>query len=158
MGWYHWVNQDIIPRLVDRFKIVTHPTVQDPMLVGKTIQPVSDADELLKTPDLKTGAITSAVGNVDLVEVPLGKRWTIIAVDMSRVGGDRTVTKLRIAKSAGGSSVTLATQTAASSLESLPLSQKVVADEGWFLAAFFTGGSADGNWNYKILVLEEDAF
>lgn len=43
----YWSNKEIIQRLIDRFYVVTHPTVPNPMRISDIIQPITNVDILL---------------------------------------------------------------------------------------------------------------
>lgn len=74
-----WVAVPIIKRLVRRFLLSDFQLLKDSLLLIRTIQPVTQVDDLLAEVKLAQGTFNLETGHGD-VEVPSGKRWRILGV------------------------------------------------------------------------------
>jgi hypothetical protein len=158
--WYSWVNTSIIERIVTRFTLQDTPIeLLKDWILNKTIQPITNIDELLLTTEIDASVYTDGgVGNKAFVTVPAGERWTVRACHIIRATGDRTISALYLNDGTNAAKIktfAAATSEHISDLYTPPLKLA----EGWSLV--FTvdvGGGNDGTWNCRIYCDKELAY
>jgi len=145
-------------RLYTRYRLEPFPASVSPD-VSKTIQPITDADALLKVPSVQsqTTPTLSTGSALTFVTVPVGRRWTLYALTIGQVSGDRDITSLRVVDPVTGENVIYNDHAGATSLIQL-FTPAIVLDEGWILAEDITGGTTDGIWTSRVFVQDEAAF
>ncbi len=79
---YEWVNTEVMQRLRTRYLLQAYPVDPDALAILRTIQPVTNLDELLKDSKQERSAPVSITANglFTFFTVPQGKRWTIRAI------------------------------------------------------------------------------
>jgi len=149
------INQEIIPRLQDRFDLVAHPTVQNPLLFYPAVMPITNFDELLREAKYVevTGIDLSAAANtyVPFHTVPDGKRWIILLYTTSQTvanssPGIKEPNQSRFWIGAGGTTALYEWVT------------NLVLEEGWSIGRSTTGNGGDASENMGIYYIEEDSY
>lgn len=138
--WF-WGREELFNRLMDRFLLELTPRDPTAYLVHRSIQPVTQADELLKQVEIKhtqvpTGG-TSAF--LSLATVPGGERWKLKVMQVATNSG--TVEQPRVHD--GTNPCLLGKPTGASTIVILP---DVTIKEGWTLGVYLNyvaGGLVD---------------
>lgn len=84
-----FINVDILNRLSNRFKMVTHTLVQSPFALIRAVQPITNLDELMKAirTDVTAAHDPTAVGLDTIYMVPKGKRGRLVCARCYRSGG-----------------------------------------------------------------------
>jgi len=145
-------------RLYNRFQLEPEPAVGSNAFVSPVIQPITDADRLLKTPVIAAETVSvTAIGSVVFHTVPLGDRWTLLAQRAARASGTMTFTFFEVGDP---SAVVMQLNQFASQAESqlYEYKQGVNLDEGWTIRVFFDAHSVVGDVTSTILYEREDAF
>jgi len=144
---------DLWRRLYNRFLIEPFPAESAGPAVSTTVQPVTDADALLRVPTIQnaTGDLEVAGGaHVAYFTVPAGKRWNLIWALRGATTGSSQVT-IAIAP-AEMTLFGVGTVVAAQSIVGVRL------DEGDSVGMAATNNAADGAITLQVLYEEEDAF
>jgi len=145
-------------RLYNRFLLEPSPAVGSNAYVSPIIQPITDADRLLK--QLSIGEETlaiAAIGVAVFFTVPGGERWSVTYQRAARASGTMTHNSFVIVSPAGVEmEIDEYTQTAATHLHEYL--QPLVLDEGWGLGVFIDTHSVAGNVECQILYEQESAF
>jgi len=147
---------DLWRRLYDRFLIEPFPASEEGEgpAIGTTILPVTDADALLRDPDLQTSTQAQTTSAIVYYTVPAGERWYLVGYHAFRVGGDRDVNA--VAVSNGVMAMNIDAFTAVSErVHHFP--EKLRLETGWTIRLDGNGGTTDGNWTMEIWV-EVEAF
>lgn len=143
-------------RLYTRYSLEPFPASIGPD-VSKTIQPVTQADLLLMTPEVRFNEFES-VGSSDViaVTVPDGERWRLHTVQIIRLGGDKDVssvsifdgiTAMRVVKLVNETDVVEQFQ------------NSFVMEPGWQVRVRYTAaGTIEGTWRFNGYVEVEDLF
>jgi len=142
-------------RLYTRYSLEPFPASVSPD-VSKTIQPITDADELLRVPAVDittTGSLTT--GEQVARTVPEPQRWKLYSWDVNRASGDRLVEGISLGD--GSQSVRIDSQTAAGTFITR-LATPLLMDPGWQFILHIAGGTTDGTWLVELLLQIEDAF
>ena len=139
----------VMRRLYDRYKLDPKGVVF--VTMSPTVKPVTQADELLKTPGAAStsGDLTAAPGTyVPYFTVPAGKRWTLKFA--------------RRDPSTGASGIQIGYGTTSYFFDSLGTSAETVPmddlklDEGDTIGMITTGNGADGAIVMRLFYEEED--
>lgn len=139
-------------RLYDRFSLEPGPASVTPD-VSKTIVPVTDVGELLKTPTIQdaTGDLTGTLGSyVAYFTVPEGERWTIKAWIRA---ASTVATRIRLVVGGSGANMTLS-QTGAQADHAVLWT----LDENDSIGMNATADAGDGSIRLSILYDAENAF
>ena len=155
---YSWINVNYLSRLLTRFTLSATQYAKDAFVLIRTVQPVTQVDDLLENLDLVEEVIAGKASDFsDMTPVPTGKRWKVYAMMVERVTGDRTAEKLFIMK--GTMYMQLYSWTAAATYSTGMLSSPLPVDEGWIFRVYFpAGGTADGTFAVRMLRTEADAY
>jgi len=142
-------------RLYTRYALEPFPATVSPD-VSKTIQPITDADELLRIPAVDITTTPSlTLGEQVGRTVPTPQRWKLYAWDVNRASGDRLVEGISLGD--GTVSMRIASQTAAGTFIDR-LGTPLLMDPGWQFILHIAGGTTDGTWLVELLLQIEDAF
>lgn len=155
--------EQIWKRLQTRFKArrKTDTDPEDPAhpILIETVQPITDADELLKEYDVEEFAIArlaaTGAGLQLVAEVPEGKRWHVFGITILRLTGDGTMTTLWIR---GTGDHQIVTQGAAQGVATNMMPQVAVMDEGMNVSFYCDAITGDSTWAGRVYRAEEDAF
>lgn len=149
---------DIWRRLYTRFLLEPAPASTGPD-VGKTILPVTDADELLRVPRIDTTVTgTLTVGLRPVRTVPDGERWRLHAMDIARGSGDRTITRVSLTDVQGPNTMPIDEFTATGSYVSGLLPHVPVIDENFQILITIGGGATDSIWICQFLISVDNSF
>lgn len=156
---YTWASKEVFARLQNRFQLADYAL--DPsnaFWVPHYVQPVTNVDELLRTPDVLVGTTTGLTGTGQKVvyTVAKGKRLTLMAYYMAQSGGDKNLQGIRLLDPAGHG-IIVQTQTAAISIKG-ELTHGYILDEDWQIGTDLSAGVADSQVAYGFYVLVEDSF
>jgi len=147
-------------RLYTRFLIEPLPAQEtESPGVLTSIQPITDADQLLRIPGIKAVTLTApAVGLRTLFTVPAGERWHLFSVHAQRTSEDRDVSQLRLVDTSEGLDMRIAIQAAASEIMYEKAGSPYILDQEDAIQINITGGTTDGNWAGRAWVEVEAAF
>lgn len=147
----------LLGRLYTRFSVSASAPGSGRVGLRPTIQPVTILDDAARLPTIKTETLAAGgTGSRDVLTVPAGKRWHVLAWDVARSGGDRNIDGVGVKD--GTNTVFIEEFTAASTRKSGVLGQKIVMDPGWSLVLSVTGGVTNSGWDVKAVAEEEDAY
>ena len=152
--WF-WGREELFNRLMRRFLIELSPRDPTSYLVHRSIQPITNADALLRSVQVNhtTCDLTPAAGTgVPIYTVPQGKRATLICIRKPITTGSATV-RIRDPV-ANENQVIVLNQTA----ENLLTSQSIPLDDGWIVETLTNNNGADGARTFEYLVEEENAY
>lgn len=152
--WYDFVGKAILERLRERYTLQDHPiNAKEDFILHKTIQPVTQADELFKEPKILEIEMDLSVADGTAVSgytVPTGKQITIrmwqLATPAAAIEPYFTDT---VTKFYPWGSITTATQ---------ERNINLLMKEGWKLGAHANGQAADNDYKMYVYYLEEDAY
>lgn len=144
MAWYSWINEPYLTRLIRRFNLSDDPQNPDSLILLKNVQPITNADNLMRELEIVTGTITSGAGagwstaytipDTDLVE--------LVNYEISRTtGATATTSAIGIADSAG--IMSLQGHTAAADAKAV-FSQLIPVKKGWDIK-FYIATANDGD-------------
>lgn len=144
-------------RLYTRFALEPGPATVSPD-VSKTIIPVTQADLLLVTPEVRLYVFTSVNNTVvTAVTVPDQERWELYAYDLFSAGGSRQADQVRIDEGAAPE-VTFQTFTLGTG-DIWRADQPFLLEAGWRLRVRFGDvGVGDGDWHMALLLRVEALF
>lgn len=145
-------NKDIVARLRRRLDILDTPTVNKPMVLNRTIQPVTDVDRILQEPNLVlvTKDLRGAGAWLNAFTVPAGKRWLWFAYQVEGTTGNTTIRFYN-----GTTGLQLYTAGTGPKFEQLP--QPIYLEEAWEIQILETNDANDGSKDLTVYYLEEDA-
>ena len=127
--------------------------------MAPVIQPITDADRLLKQLTNQASAVTSitAALTFELYTVPLGKRWTVFMARARRSSGVWGFDSYGFKDPAG---VAMPVEEFASTTTDhlWQLAVPIPLDEGWKVTVNVDTWTSIGDMNMNMLVEEEDAF
>lgn len=149
---------NIIRRLEGRYDL---KTISDrPFILPSIILPVTNADKAVRRTRIASGSTgtQSATGYFTALTVPENRIWYIYAINLNRSVGDGTLDVLALRDPETNQAVQIFSQTAAADLITELLPQPVPAMEGWEIRVNIAAMTADSNWNYRILIEEEDIY
>ena len=141
-------------RLYSRYSLEPYPASVAPD-VSKTIQPVTQADELLRESQVRSETSLIIVDTVLVVTVPTGERWKLYHLRADRTGGDRNIDRILIGSTEA--SLIVDDFTAAGSRNFEPQTPYPM-QEGWRILVRGTGGATDGNWAFGLMIDVENVF
>jgi len=151
---------DLWRRLYTRFLIEPYPVEpgEGPGILTEIV-PVTSADELLKAYGNRAGVSASynANGQVELIRVPDGERWTVYLIDIRRASGNRTFDRLLIADSSTGNATVFDDFTTTAE-QWTQLRQPIVLEETDHLDINADAGSTATVHNISVWVAVEAAF
>lgn len=146
-------------RLYLRFALEPGPASVGPD-VAKMIQPVTLADDLLRTPTPKRNQTNPLVNiNFTAYTVPLTEHWTLLGWDLQRLTGDRTLNTIEIdpgTEDAGPLYVLKRPSNV--KVDTVLLAQGIPMLPSWAFVVRMGAGATSGNWNLDILVNVEAAY
>jgi len=147
-------------RLYTRYTLEPAPASVSPD-VSKTIQPVTQADDLLREPRGFEGTETAPAGdntNFVVATVPDGKRWTLQSIDIRRTTGDNTMSRFLLGDTSRGLAILILLFTAGTS-QQLRLEQPYRLDQGDTIRVLTDGaGVSASDFRAQLWIEEEDAF
>ena len=128
-------------------------------MVSKLIQPVTQADELLKRHGIFSGSTPSfdADGQQTALTVPEGERHTYFAFSCFRSSGNRTVVRWELTDVSDGNSFVIDTFAAASE-DYFSFQAPITLEEGDSVSLRSSGGSTASVYLVRSWVSREDAF
>ena len=141
-------------RLYTRYSLEPYPASVAPD-VAKTIQPVTNADDLLWRPEIKTDTVEVSVSTIVVATVPTGERWTWYAFAGNVVGGDRDIDRVIVGD--GSNSMVLSEFTAVADRQEL-WPEPFTMLEGWTIQVRGAGGTTNGDWGFGNYIRIEDVF
>lgn len=148
-------------RLYTRFMLEPPPAGSSPQpAVVKTIQPVTNVDELLTDLgiDLTTGIVGTATGGKEMRSITEDEEWECWVVEMARQTGDRTIDTFSI-KDPENTEVVIEAFTATATYRSGLLVWPLKMRRGWkFMANFSGAGTTDGTWKISIYRAKQDLY
>jgi hypothetical protein len=155
------MNSRVLSRLGTRFSLQAN-THDARTWLTPLIQPVTDADALLRTAKQQTDVTgnipASDNGNYQIFTVPRGKRWHVFSFDLYRNSGDNTIERLVIGD-ATPLVATLLRETAATTLTYVAPGQPFPIDElGGIWVGMSGAGTAVSIVGADIWIQEEDAY
>jgi len=133
-------------RLYARFNLEPGPASVSPD-VSKTIQPVTDVDRLLTTPEVRMVGTVSFNGALDVLVVPEDEIWALGAYSIFRTSGDRVLTQIDI-RDVFGSKINLDTPASVSVTENI-FGNKLRMGPGWLFRITVGGGTTNGSWTVE---------
>jgi len=145
-------------RLYNRFLLEPAPAVGSNAFISPIIQPITSADNLLKTARVRTTTQSvTGTGDKTFFTVPKGERWTVGFIRVSRNSGTMTYTNYLLQDAAG---LSCQVEIFASEAEThlFEFSTPRLIDEGWDIQVFFDAHSVTGNVTMVIIYEEEAAF
>ena len=147
---------DVWRRLYDRYALEPFPASDSlSTMVAKTIVPVTQADVLLQTEEVRLDVVEVQSDTVSVVTVPKGERWQWHWFHATRSGGDRNIDRILIRSPAA--SMILESFTAVSTFNFNP-PHALVMEEDWEIRVRGIGGATDGDWTFSTLVTVENLF
>ena len=151
--FWGWMNVQFLSRIAKRFKLDDIKRRADAFALIKTIQPITDADVLLRSAKIasKTADISAGTGTTVMFTVPKGKRWIV----QLHVKSDTT--DPRACQFFDGTTPVNFTVDDANQVIST-FSGGIALEEDWVVRSQNTGNAADNNRTDYIMYLEEDAF
>jgi len=153
-----WINIPYIERLLQRFTLSERKQRKSAFVLSPIVSPITNVDELLKTPRTVYFAVTpSGPGWLTVATVPVGKRWHLHSVNVSVTGSASvsTVAVLEASKPAGQEAYIASP--AASGAVFAYLAHPVTLDAEWGIliyVATYTSGNVIGS----LIIEEEDAY
>lgn len=156
---YAWVTKSVLNRLRSRFLLSDNLTVPDPLLLYKTIMPVTSVDEVLRTNliGLNAAVGVTATGELIVATVPKGKLWRLFGYYLTPVAGTWTVNTIKLVNVAGSQVLLdLYSPSSASGYKLLP--QPVPAEEDWTIVVNVDTKAVNGSFNFSYIYQEEDIF
>jgi hypothetical protein len=149
---YDWVNRSILERLVNRYDISETPKVTNPLILLRSVQPITDFDSILRVSKIgdATNDISAGVGSTVYFTVPLGKRWNIKAFYK-----EVTAANSALFISDGAATFTL---TPSGTVAVTTLDVDLSLEEGWTVSMNNTGNGADSARQVKLVYAEEDCY
>jgi len=145
-------------RLYNRFQLEPFPASGSNAFVSPVIQPITDADRLLRAPDVRifTVSITSMT-TVVMATVPAGERWTMTFIEMLLAGGVWTHNRMQVNDPAGqGMPVNTYASSGASVVKEF--STPVTIEELWTIRVNIDDFTSVGNGQLAVLLEVENAF
>lgn len=145
-------------RLYTRYSLEPWPASVSPD-VSKTVQPITNADDLLAKPRAELGIGTAAgTGDLQVAVVPADKRWELEALLVRLSSGDSTMNRIEIRDESEGTNIIIKAFSSSTS-EVLPAGLgRIILDPGDSVRVnidAFTGG---GDWHANMWVTESDIF
>jgi len=146
-------------RLYSRFLIEPFPAEGGAPSVSTTIQPMTDADELLRAYGLIEASTASfdADGEVIGLIVPAGERYRVWGYSFSRTSGDRSIDATRLADASFGGSMTIEAYTGTASREVI-FPEAVVLEESDGINLIADGGAAATVYRLQVWASVEAAY
>lgn len=152
----YYTSAVIATRLVKRFQLQEYPISPDEtLLLLRTIQPVTQVDELLRKSELipVTVDISGAGGNYLVFHtVPAGKRWRLQWIDKDATTG---ASALRIYMADGTTAIDVILSGTAHAV--VDMGGKVL-DEGWTIRMKETNNGGDTAISMSAWIEESDAY
>ena len=145
-------------RLYTRFRLEPHPLVESRAAVAMDVQPITDADQLLRRPNVERTVFTVTGTGVQLVRtVPAGERWTVNLIRVTLLDGTWTHSNVQLNDPNGDQMILNAWSSSSGSILT-DLNKDVIADEGWEFYVNISAYTAQGFLHFDLLKLVEDAF
>lgn len=150
------VSKPVMAKLGKRYGVLQEAAQS--LETGTILTPVTNADELVKIPNIATvGPVAiSATGKVNVVSVPKGKRWTVYAAEILLSTGTYTFNAIYATAKDGSTACTMYyTATAATRLVTNGMAPFILNEDmqlGVEVAAFTGAGNATFFYAY----VEED--
>lgn len=145
-------------RLYTRYSLEPAPATVSPD-VSKTIVPVTQADVLLERPRSEIGAGTAtATGDLQLVEVPVGRRWTLQSVHIRRATGDSDLDRVILRDLSENEDVIIDIFTEAASRTVPPLLGQIVLEELDTIRINISTFVSSSLWLAHLWITEQDLF
>ena len=120
-------HDGVFRKLIDRFQLQT--AEREFVKVPSIIVPVTVVDDLVATMELAASSTSiTGTGAYDIEKVPLGKRWTLSALDAHLSSGTWTISGFGLVDP-GGTVVWI--ELPASALTLTWSSHPIILDEGW---------------------------
>lgn len=143
-------------RLYTRYALEPFPASVGPDVL-KTIVPVTQADQLLQTPEIREATVTSSAGNIVTYHtVPAGERWEVYGYELERLAGDRTADQALIRMTNANMVINDFT---AAAFDAFLAPQLWILPEGALMRARFTAaGATDGDWIMRVYILVQTFF
>lgn len=150
---------DVWSRLYSRYKLEPFPSEGGSAAsVAAIVQPVTQADELLKARQIAVETISvTGTGIVTAHTVPKGERWTLRALRVAVSSGTWTFNALGLADPAANSFFT-EVFTTTTGRNTYFEGQTMVVDEGWLIQFNVDVHSVTGNVLSSLFYESEDAF
>jgi len=147
---------DVWRRLYARFELEPGPVVGSAPEVGTSIIPVTQVDDLLRTPRLIKSALTDLSGagslTIAMVTVPAGERWRVITIfRTSTIAGSR----VKVIDTEGVNANLSISGTGERMVEP---GATMTLDEGWALGMQETGDAGDTSEQLHVWADVEKAF
>jgi hypothetical protein len=139
--------------LAERFGLEdTTPGETEPASVSKIIIPVTDVDKVARDADVyTTGSVSlTGTGAQTLFTMTADEEWTILAYDIGRVSGDRTVDTVYLRDPDNHPCVIRGQTASAVAREVVNNGMRIT--RGWVIRINLTGGSTDGDWTLAMVV------
>jgi len=145
-------------RLYRRYALEPLPLQESRAGVLPIIQPITDADRLLRLPTIDTSTVeVTAVGWISMLTVPEGQRWGLGFTRAVRASGTMTHNAFRVV-SPTGALMTVHEYTGTAGSELKEWLQELILDQGWTLQVFVDTHSVTGNMQMDVLFELEEAF
>jgi len=140
---------DLWRRLYDRFAIEPRPALggDEGPSISTLIQPVTDADALLRDPELQTSRVLQTTSAVIYYTVPADERWHWFGYHALRAAGDRDITSIDIADLAISMRIEVF---AAVGERASFFAKELRLESGWTIRLDGSGGTTDGNWDLDV--------
>lgn len=153
-----FASKPYFERLVKRFDLRQAQQTPEDYRVTTTIQPVTQADDLLKElkiVELAIGAFPAVSGWQTLFTVPAGKRWILRALEVNSASGAFTIEQPSI--SDGTARVEIEKLTAGTVFVTTAQGQHIELKEGWIIECYANVTTA-GNGYATALIEEMDSY
>lgn len=149
---------DVWRRLYTRFLLEPLPAEGSSAGVSSVILPVTDADRLLRTPEIEIFQVSvTGTGLTAFATVPAGRRWMINELRVARASG--TMTHQGITFTApDGSEMTVYSYASQAEAELWECFKQQTLDPGWIISVSFDAHSVTGNVDLQVFREAEDAF
>lgn len=149
---------EIWSRLYGRFTLEPNPVTGSRAGLWPTIQPVTDADRLLRAPTLRREVVqATGVGSLKMVTVPDGERWGVSFTRAVKASGTFTHNEFIVVDPAGNTML-INPYTATAGSELKEWATEMVLDQGWSLNVNIDTHSVNGNLQMDLLYELEQAF
>lgn len=149
---------DVWSRLYNRYSLEPHPAIGSLAAVALTVQPITDADRLLRRGDIDVSLFAVvAQATVTVRTVPAGERWTLYAIEAGVASGTYTHNQFSIGD-LDNESIAISDYTATGTSENYQLPVPLVLDELWTVRVNINDFTGAGNLQTKLLIDIEDAY
>lgn len=150
-------SDQVFRRLINKFDLKTDQ--REPVTVPSVIMPVTDVGVLLqKTKAYRHVEAISSTGIKLLNEVPEGKRWRIMAIQVLKGSGAFTLSALYVYIIADAQTQKIETFASSEDHQTYLDGQEIYLDAGDRIRAYVDAFTTAGNIDCLVYVMEEDLY